>query len=145
MTYDHRTDPRTLKQYEAAEVLGAMSARGDISQQDAQLTLGLVVRLAAEKAPDMCPRGLRARLVWAAKDAASAERLAAIRREKEQERSLVDVAVQGFLRKAPEQAIRAVVRREAEKMTPRPPVSVGDAAVNRARWLARNSAAWMTT
>lgn len=142
MTYDHRTDPRTLKQYEAAEVLGGLVGDGLLSQEEAQLTLALVVKLATEKAPDLHAPSLRSRLVHTAADARTAAYYARIRRERQQERVLADVAAEGFARRAPEQAIRAVVARTAKEIGA--PASVVDGAVSLGRFRQRNGL-WTST
>ena len=63
----HPRDPAA--QHEAAATLGRMEADGLLPPGEAAQTLRVIVQTAQRNAPDVDARGLRARLVWSARDA----------------------------------------------------------------------------
>lgn len=132
----HRLDPPA--QHEAAQRLGKMVARGDLSEVEGAKTLAVIVRTAQQNAPQVCPLGLRMRLVHTAHDARKAADLAAVRRVREQERELTDLAA-AVLRNGgtDTDAGRAMLER-VRTMDPLPPVEIGEAALKLARWRVRN-------
>jgi hypothetical protein len=128
----HHLDPP--KQHEAADRLGRMVARGEISDATAAEVMGTIVRVARENAPNSCPLGLKLRLVWAARDAKASETLAMARLAREQEQALSAVAEAAIREGGDERAVRAAVAARAAVMDPVPDVSLGDAALRLARW-----------
>lgn len=70
----HPLDPPA--QHHAAETLGAMVADGLISEQEARKTMAVIVRVAFKNAPNVDRNGLRARLVWSARDSRAARETA---------------------------------------------------------------------
>lgn len=136
MTYRHNMDPPA--QHDAAQALGKAVARGAVTEVEAAKTMGVIVRLAFAAAPEVDRSGLRARLVWTAKDTREAERRAAVREAKEQEKQLVLVAVAGFRDGLAPADVRRMVAQAAKAMTPIPPVELGDAALKLGQWRAKN-------
>lgn len=132
----HRLDPPA--QHEAAQRLGEMVARGDLSEEEGSKTLAAIVRLARENAHGTDPAGLRMRLVHTATDARKSAELAQIRRLREQERELAETA-ERVLRDGGTEADagRAMLDR-VRGMDPVPPVEIGEAALKLARWRVRN-------
>lgn len=70
MIHRHPNDPPT--QHDAAERLGEMVADGLLSEAEAGKTMAVIVRVAFANAPNVDRHGLRARLVWSAKDSRKA-------------------------------------------------------------------------
>jgi transcription initiation factor TFIIIB Brf1 subunit/transcription initiation factor TFIIB len=70
----HPQDPPA--QHDAAEKLGAMVADGLITEQEAQKTMAVIVRVAFQNAPTVDRKGLRTRLVWSARDSRHARETA---------------------------------------------------------------------
>lgn len=65
----YKDPPSVDKQFRAAHMLGQMQADGALPDGEASKTLGTIVKVAFANAPHADQSGLRARLVWAAKDA----------------------------------------------------------------------------
>lgn len=128
----HPLDP--AKQHEAADRLGRMVARGDVSPETASQTMRAIVQVARENAPNVDARGLRTRLVWTARDARHDEALALTRQAKQQEQELCDVAEAAIRAGASEREVRVAIAEAAQQMTPLPPTTMGDAALRLARW-----------
>ena len=129
-------DNRTVTQFRAADKLGEMVAEGQIGPDEAQLTLDLVVERAKQNAPDVAPHGLRTRLVWAMRDAATATYLERIRRERALERQLAALAAEGYARRAPQALIERMIGKTALEIGANPN-SIAP-AIRRGEWLVRN-------
>ena len=132
----HPLDP--AKQHEAADRLGRMVARGDVSPETASQTMRAIIQVARENAPNVDARGLRTRLVWTARDARHDEALAMVRRAREQERALAEVAEAAIRDGKPDQAVRQDIAAAAQQMQPVPDVALGHAALRLARWRVKN-------
>ena len=65
----YKDPPSVDKQFRAAQMLGKMQADGALPDGEASKTLGTIIKVAFANAHHVDPSGLRARLVWAAKDA----------------------------------------------------------------------------
>jgi Xaa-Pro aminopeptidase len=128
----HPLDP--AKQHEAADRLGRMVARGEVSPETASQTMRAIVAVARENAPNVDAKGLRTRLVWTARDAKQEEALAMVRRAREQERALAEAALRAMRDGHTERQVWQVMLDAAKAMQPPPPVEIGDAALRLARW-----------
>lgn len=82
MIHRHPNDPPN--QHDAAERLGEMVADGLLSEFEAGKTMAVIVKVAFANAPNVDRNGLRARLVWSAKDA---------RHARERQRANADTAI----------------------------------------------------
>lgn len=137
MTHHRPTlDPR--KQHEAARRLGEMVARGDLPDGEAGKTMAAIVRMARENAPNVDPSGLKMRLISTARDARHNTELALIRQQREQQKQLADVATEVLRRGGSEADAGRAMLAAVRTMTPTPPVEIGEAALNLARWRIRN-------
>ena len=76
-------------QHEAAATLGRMEADGLLPPGEAAQTLRVIVQTAQRNAPDVDAKGLRARLVWSARDA---------RADRQRQRDNVHTAVRWAVR-----------------------------------------------
>lgn len=126
----------TTPQFRAADRLGQMLGDEQISPDEAQMTLDLIVDTAQRNAQQTDASGLRTRLVWAMNDAASDAYLARMRRERTAERQLAEVAAEGFARRASRELIARVVRQAAKEINANP-ASI-EPAIQRGEWLVRN-------
>lgn len=105
MIHRHPLDPP--KQHDAAERLGVMVADGVISEEEAAKTMGTIVRVAADNAPDVDRAGLRMRLVWSAADA-KVDR----QRQRANAATAIRWAIRPLIRdKATKEAIEAAARK----------------------------------
>lgn len=73
MIHRHPSDPPA--QHDAAEKLGVMIADGLLSEEEGRKTMGTIVKVAFGNAPNVDQSGLRARLVWSARDARKAREM----------------------------------------------------------------------
>jgi len=122
------------KQHEAADRLGRMVARGEISADGARDTMAAIIEVAQANAPNAHPGGLRTRLHWSARDALHEERLALVRLAREQEQALAQVAEAAIRAGGDDLAVRRAVGAAAQQMRPLPDIALGDAALRLARW-----------
>ena len=136
MTHRHPLDPPN--QHHAAETLGRMEADGLLPEGEAAKTMAAIVKEARKNAPTVDPKGLRARLVWSARDAKEARTLENIRRERDQERQLSDAATDVLAKGGTEADAGRAMLALAKTMNPPPPVALGEAALRRARWRVRH-------
>lgn len=134
----HRPTLDSPKQHEAARRLGEMVARGDLPDGEAAKTMAAIVRVARENAPNTDPAGLRMRLIQTARDARHSTELALIRQQREQEKQLADVATKVLRSGGSEADAGRAMLAAVRTMTPMPPVEIGEAALNLARWRIRN-------
>lgn len=132
----HHRDPPI--QHRAAEMLGRMEAHGQLPPGEGAKTMAAIVRAARQAAPEVDESGLRMRLVHAARDARHAEELAMIRRTREQEKQLADVAEATLRQGGTEHDAGRAMLEIVRTMDPCPPVEVGEAALKLARWRVRN-------
>jgi hypothetical protein len=115
-----------------------MVAHGDLPDGEAAKTMAVIVRVARENAPNTDPAGLRMRLIHTARDARHNTELALIRQQREQQKQLADVATEVLRRGGSEADAGRAMLAAVRTMTPTPPVEIGEAALNLARWRIRN-------
>jgi len=96
------------------------------------------VQTAQRNAPDVDAKGLRARLVWSARDAMEARGLEVIRLQREQEKLLTDAAYTTLQSGGSEADAGRAMLAVAKAMNPVPPIEIGEAALRLARWRVRN-------
>lgn len=132
----HPLDP--AKQHEAADRLGRMVARGEISADGARDTMQAIQDAARRNAPNVDKVGLAVRLHWTARDALREERLAFARQAREQEKQLAEVAERVFRMGGSERQAGMAMLEVARTMNPPPPIEIGEAALKLGRWRAKH-------
>jgi len=131
-------DDHRLRRYRArTHRLGELMAAGDLTEDDAQLTLNFVIDEGAKALPGVDRRGLRTRLVWDMREHAHAVLLACRRHERNQEKALADLAEAGSRAKAPIAEIKRRMVALAKTMIPQPSVEMCEGALRLGAWRAK--------
>lgn len=71
----YRDPESVVQQFRAAQILGRIEADGLLPEGEASKTMGNIVKVAFARAPGVDQSGLRARLVWEAKDSRAAREI----------------------------------------------------------------------
>ena len=130
-------DHRLAKTRSTARRLGELVTDGQLTEEDAQLTLGLVIEEGVKALPGVDRRGLQTRLVWDMREHAQGILLTRRRHERAQEKSLTDLAESGHPAKAPLSEIKRRMVALAKTMNPQPSIEMCESALRLGAWRAK--------